>query len=57
VPTLKRVIRTRDVIFDESHGFDLKDLEITKMPEIITTIRLISLQEHDANADADAEHY
>jgi hypothetical protein len=47
----------RDVTFDESHGFDPKDLEITEMPEIINTIRLIALQEHDADADADTEHY
>jgi hypothetical protein len=57
VPILKRVIRTRDVTFDESHGFDPKDLEITEMPEIINTIRLIALQEHDADTDADTEHY
>jgi hypothetical protein len=57
VPVLKRVIRTRDVTFDESHGFDPKDLEITEMPEIINTIRLIALQEHDADGDADTEHH
>ena len=57
MPVLKRVIRTRDVTFDESHGFNPKDLEITELPEIIQTIRLIALQEHDTDADADTEHY
>jgi hypothetical protein len=56
VPVLKRVIRTRDVTFDESQGFDPKDLEITELPEIIKTIRLIALQERDIDADADTEH-
>ena len=51
MPWLHRVIWTRDVTFDESQGFNLKDITTTEAAEITKTIRLIALQELDINDD------
>jgi hypothetical protein len=45
IPTLKRVIRTRDVVFDEYTQYNPMGQLVPKSPEVVETIKLYALEE------------